>query len=29
MDVKFLCDEPDTDGNYIWDYFTIIKTGHK
>ena len=25
MDVKFLCTEPDTDGNHIWDYFTIIK----
>ena len=26
MDVKFLCDELDSNGSHIWDYFTIIKT---
>ncbi len=25
MDVKFLSTEPDSKGNHIWDYFTIIK----
>ncbi|MFC2116830.1 metallophosphoesterase [Bacteroidota bacterium] len=26
MDVHFLCNTPDADVNYVWDYFTIIKT---
>ncbi len=26
MDVHFLCNKPDADGGYVWDYFTIIKT---
>lgn len=25
MDVKFLCNEKNEKGSYIWDYFTIIK----
>lgn len=25
MDVKFLCTAPDSVGNHVWDYFTIIK----
>ncbi len=25
MNVKFLCAEPDSMGNHIWDYFSIIK----
>jgi acid phosphatase type 7 len=25
MDVKFLCDELDSKGSHVWDYFTIIK----
>jgi hypothetical protein len=26
MDVYFLCNKPDADINYVWDYFTIIKS---
>jgi hypothetical protein len=26
MDVYFLCNKPDENTNYVWDYFTIIKT---
>jgi hypothetical protein len=26
MDVYFLCNKPDENINYVWDYFTIIKT---
>ncbi len=26
MDVKFLCDEPDGNGNHVRDHFTIVKT---
>lgn len=26
MDVKFLCDEPDSTGSHMWDHFTILKT---
>jgi len=26
MDVSFLCNSPDLDGNYVWDYFTILKS---
>jgi 3',5'-cyclic AMP phosphodiesterase CpdA len=26
MDVRFLCDEPDTKGTNVWDHFTIIKS---
>ncbi len=25
MDVKFLCTEPDSTENHVWDHFTIIK----
>ncbi len=25
MNVKFLCTEPDSNGNHVWDYFSIIK----
>jgi hypothetical protein len=26
MDVYFLCNKPDADSSYLWDYFTIIKS---
>jgi acid phosphatase type 7 len=26
MDVRFLCDEPDSTGSHVWDHFTIVKT---